>query len=69
VSAQERNKRVATRLSSLGDDLLPVLKAEMTTPDCLIQNVLPRLEDRPMLVIEEGRRDALVGVLAASDVL
>jgi len=65
-----RRERLGTLLcdaiQAKGVDLIA---ADIALPECPIAEVLGRIEERPILVVDRPHEDVLVGVLTSSDIL
>ena len=69
-SNKERDKRLATKIEdAVKTPDLCVLKAEIACVEAPISEVLKRMNERPLLVVNHGREDVLAGILTSSDIL
>ena len=69
-SNNERKRRLATTISStIAENNLELLVADIVHPETPIAKVLPVIHERPVLVVERKYPDALAGLLTASDIL
>jgi CBS-domain-containing membrane protein len=69
-SQNDRKKRLATAVCDAiraGD--LKLLPAQPAIPGTQIAEILPRIGEGPILVVDPSRKDVLLGVLTSSDVL
>jgi hypothetical protein len=65
---QERRRRLAKTVDqAIESQELEIVEAEVCSPTDSIQNVLPRLRNVPILVIEPSHPDELVGIVTAFD--
>ena len=65
-----RKKRLATRVDdAVTAEKLVLLQADTAAPEDLIAETLPRIRERPILVVDPAHEDVLAGVLTSSDVL
>ena len=69
-SPATRNKRLATRIChAVAAKELTLVPAEIVNPKATLTETLPRIGERPILVVDPDHEDVLVGVLTSSDVL
>ena len=73
-SKPKRRERLAAKVEDSlkennGNDRLCVLKAEIACVEAPISEVLKRMNERPLLVVNHGREDVLAGILTSSDIL
>lgn len=69
-SNKERNRRLVTKIEdAVKTEDLCVLKAEIACVEAPISEVLKRISERPLLVVNHGREDVLAGILTSSDIL
>lgn len=69
-SNEERDRRLVTKIEdAVKTEDLYVLKAETVCEEAPISEILKRLNERPLLVVNHERENALAGILTAADVL
>lgn len=70
TKAQERNRRMALTVEkAVKEGLLKLDKADLVLGECAILDVVPKLSERPVLVIRSHDSCEVVGILSAFDVL
>jgi CBS-domain-containing membrane protein len=69
-SQNVRKNRLATRVGDAFETKeLRLLQADTAVPEAPITEILERIGERPILVVDSAHEDELVGVLTSSDVL
>ena len=70
TTAQERNRRMALTVErAVKEGLLKLEQAALVYGECPILDVVPKLSERPVLVIRSSGSTELVGILSPFDVL
>ena len=69
-SQKDRKRRLATPVGdAVAAKELHLLEVNTANPKTLIDDILQRIDERPILVVDPGHEDVLIGVLTSSDVL